>query len=118
MKETTKQIGDKAESKAVSYLKKQGYDIQVCNYRYKKGEVDIIAIDTLHQPVLLVFIEVKYRKNDFYGNPEEFISVQKMNLLYDLSDHYTYQKKWDKDIRFDAISILGKGEVVHIKDIV
>ncbi len=118
MKETTKEIGDKAENKAVEYLKKEGYEIQVCNYRYKKGEVDIIAVDKLHKPALLVFIEVKYRKNNFYGNPEEFISVQKMNLLYDLAEHYTYEKKWEKDIRFDAISILGNGEIMHIKDIV
>ena len=116
--ESNKEIGDEAEKLAVSYLKDQGYDIQVCNYRYKKGEVDIVAIDKLHRPELLVFVEVKFRKNNYYGEPEEFISVQKMNLLYDLAEFYTYSKNWQKDIRFDAISVNGNNEITHIKDIV
>ena len=110
--------GNKAEARAVQYVKERGYEVQVCNYRYKRGEADIIAIDRENSPHLLVFIEVKYRSSTKFGHPEEFIDYKKMELLRNLAEYYTYVKDWQKDIRFDAIAINKKDEVSHFKDII
>ena len=37
-------FGQIAEQKASAYLKKKGYTILEQNYRYRKAEIDIIAI--------------------------------------------------------------------------
>jgi len=55
-KTTTKDKGNQFEQKAVSFLKKNGYEIIETNYYAKKiGEIDIVAKkdDTYH------FVEVK-----------------------------------------------------------
>ena len=41
---TDKQIlGARGEEMAIDYLKKEGYEIQETNWRYRKTEIDIIA---------------------------------------------------------------------------
>ncbi len=56
---STKQLGYIFETKAAAYLQKLGYRILARNYRFLRGEIDIIAETTTAE---LVFCEVKYRK--------------------------------------------------------
>ena len=53
--------GKLGEALAKKYLESVGIKIIEENYRYKRGEIDLIGI-TSNQ--LLVFIEVKYWKKD------------------------------------------------------
>ena len=59
------QLGLYGEKLATDFLKSKGYRVIATNYRYKHAEVDIIAI----AEDLLVFIEVKTRSGDKYGEP-------------------------------------------------
>ena len=52
--------GKYGEDLAVSYLEKQDYEIIERNYRHGRGEIDLIGI---HKNQLLVFFEIKLRKN-------------------------------------------------------
>ena len=74
---STKDIGDKGEERAVTYLISNQFQIIEKNYRYKRAEVDIIA----QKDNCLHFIEVKTRKNDAFGFPEEFVSDRKVELF-------------------------------------
>ena len=57
MQNTRQKFGEKSESLAVWYLKKNGYKILEQNYRTRLGAIDIIA----REKKTLVFVEVKSR---------------------------------------------------------
>lgn len=65
MKKNNRETGAKAEAVACWFLKEQGYDILEQNFYTKVGEIDIIA----KEGHTLVFVEVKYRKDDKKGYP-------------------------------------------------
>ena len=58
-------MGDWAEQLACDWLAKHGLNLHARNFRSRYGEIDLIIQDGN----CLVFIEVKYRKNNFYGTP-------------------------------------------------
>jgi len=59
--------GDKAEDLAYTFLLKQGLQLIERNYNTRAGEVDLIMHDR-SDPDTLIFIEVRYRKNQDYGD--------------------------------------------------
>ena len=59
------------------YLNKKGFIIKVCNWRYKRAEVDIIA----EYQNLIVFIEVKTRSSELFGYPEDAVNRRKQELF-------------------------------------
>ena len=63
MKKNNRETGAKAEAIACWFLKQQGYDVLEQNFYTKVGEIDIIA----KEDQTLVFVEVKYRKDDKKG---------------------------------------------------
>ncbi len=108
----TKNKGKYGEDLAVSYLRKKGFEIVERNYRFRKGEIDLI---TLLNNEVLVFVEVKLRKGDAYGDPETFVSRKQERLIIQAAEDYIFAINWQKDIRFDIISITGS-KVEHIED--
>jgi len=110
--------GRKGELAAQEFLKKNNYEILDTNWRFKKAEIDIIAKD-LNENVL-VFFEVKTRSYDYYGNPADFVTERKKQLLLDAASQYMLQINYDWAIRFDIIGILWKDDdnvvVRHYKD--
>ena len=109
---STIQSGAEGESKAVDFLKQKGWKIVSQNYRYKRGELDIIGLDK----DVLVFVEVKYRKNNTFGFPEDFVSKHKMGMVRKTAMNYIYTENWQKDIRFDIVSITGNELPEHFED--
>ena len=57
------QRGNNAETLAEKYLINRGLQSVQRNYRCKVGEIDLLMQDA----EALVFIEVRYRSNPFYG---------------------------------------------------
>jgi putative endonuclease len=99
---TKKDIGDKGEVLAREYLESKGYAILECNWRYSRAEIDIIA---KHEDIL-IFIEVKTRSYDYYGQPETAVSPGKEALIIDAAQRYMEHIDYDWQIRFDIISII------------
>ena len=104
--------GKLGEDMAAMHLSNKGYTILCRNYRFKKSEIDIIALGNN----TLVFIEVKFRKNASYGNPEEFVTSKKEALILLGAENYIFTNGWKGKIRFDIISITNKESVVHFQD--
>lgn len=71
MAKTDKQeAGGWAEEIAVNYLENQtSNQILFRNWRYKHSEIDIVA----QRKNKLVLIEVKFRKTNFFGDPESAV---------------------------------------------
>lgn len=94
--------GKRGEDLAAGHLRKAGYQIVAQNYRCLYGEVDIIALegDTI------VFIEVKSRRSETFGQPQEAVGLEKQKKLSRISLHYLQQKRLEgRNARFDVVSV-------------
>jgi putative endonuclease len=112
---TSKNTGNWGEEQALGYLKEQNYTVLATNWRYKKLEIDIIA----RQKDTIVFVEVKTRSGDEFGEPESFVSHKKQRFLISAANHYLIEKNIDLEARFDIISVLiinNRTVVKHLPD--
>lgn len=100
-----KTFGDEGEEIAAQFLIKKGFEIVERNYRYGKGEIDIVAKDPRDN--FLVFVEVKTRNNLEYGDPVYAINKNKIKQLKKIGELYLFDKDLtDTDCRFDVVSVL------------
>ena len=109
------EIGSKGECLAEEYLNNIGYDTICRNWRCSKGEIDLIVSDNQS----IVFVEVKTRSSDCWGNPETAVSASKIKRIVDAADLFITESDIDLDIRFDIISIImrrDKSQIYHIED--
>jgi putative endonuclease len=106
-----KDRGRAGEQKAISYLEKKGYTLLSRNYRYKRGEIDLIMQDRL----TLVFVEVKWRSGIGFGYPEEAIKPQQETKLKETAEAFLEEHQWKGPVRFDVVGIF-KDEIQHFED--
>lgn len=101
-----RQVGSSYEEIAAAYLRTQGFEILVKNYRCRQGEIDLIARDGRY----LVFIEVKYRADSRKGDPAEAVTGLKQAHIRNTARYYLYSHQYGEDTpcRFDVVSILGE----------
>ncbi|MFC6996324.1 YraN family protein [Rufibacter roseus] len=95
-------LGQQGEDAAEAYLRAKGYQVLSRNYRYRRAEVDLIAV----KDKILVLVEVKTRSTHYFGYPEEAVTPAKEELLLMAADNYIEETNWQHDVRFDIISIL------------
>lgn len=100
-----RKTGEDWESCACEYLEQQGMKIVVRNFHCRIGEIDIIGYHNGY----LVFIEVKYRKDNRLGTPEEAVNYNKQRKICMVSDYYRCSHKIAEDcsIRYDVVAICG-----------
>ena len=110
------EVGKLGERIAKLYLKNIGYKILHTNWRYEKGEIDIIA----QKLDILVFVEVKARKTNFFGYPEEYVDKKKQRMTAKTSLAYCEQHCPDCEVQFDVVSItldrFGVPSIKHIEE--
>ncbi len=104
-------LGEFGEEQALKFLKEQGYQIITRNYRWRGGEIDIVARDGDH----LAFIEVKTRTDEWFSPAEEALTPGKRERLIRTARHYLARYRPRVDLRFDVVTIVG-GEVQIYKD--
>jgi len=79
-----------------------GYRILAHNYRCPAGEVDLVALDG----DCLVFVEVRTRRGDLWGTPEESVTPAKMARLVRVAEHYLADlDAEDVDWRIDVVAV-------------
>lgn len=103
--------GQFAEQQAASFLEKKGYKILATNYRHGRGEIDLIATENN----IVVFVEVKSRKNAAFGQPEMAVNHKKQALIQQTAEGYLEEFDLQNPIRFDIIAIVGQ-EITHFED--
>lgn len=112
--QTEKQIqGQQGEQIASEYLFAKGYTILEKNWRRGHLEVDLIASNG----DLLIFVEVKTRKSNAFGEPEDFVGIQKQRNLFRAAGIYLNQTSSTKEVRFDIISVLRNESTEQIRHI-
>jgi len=91
--------GAAAEALAASYLVACGLTIVQRNYRCRGGEIDLIARDG----EILVFVEVRLRRNRAFGTAAESITAAKRRRLRLAARHYLARLGHEPPCRFDAV---------------
>jgi putative endonuclease len=104
-------MGHRAEAAARDFLKGHGYLILAERYRWRGGEIDLIARDG----DVLVFIEVKSRTGHVQGLPEEAITPQKQRKLVLTAQRYLLEHPSNLEMRFDVVA-LSHGRLRLYKD--
>ncbi|HET9928655.1 MAG TPA: YraN family protein, partial [Rubrobacter sp.] len=66
------------------YLIQHGYALVERNYRTRRGEIDLIV----RKDDILVFVEVKLRRQIKYGDPLEAVTHRKQNTIRSVAEHY------------------------------
>lgn len=96
------EFGKSGEEAAARYLEKKKFRIVKRNFRFLKGEIDIIAYDRQ----TLVFIEVKARKSNEFGPPEESVTPSKQRQIKRVAKGFLAKNNLhDVECRFDVISL-------------
>jgi len=94
--------GKLGEDMAAKFLEERGYVILSRNYRYDRGEIDIVA----EQGGEVVFVEVKLRVSDRFGTPEESITPAKEEQLKKVAEGYVREHGNEhQPCRFDVVAI-------------
>lgn len=108
------ETGQKGEKLAVEYLLNEGYSILETNWRFKKSEIDIIALKNNE----LIFVEVKTRTSTFFQEAEESVTLKKQQQIFIGANEYAQSYNENIDIRFDIITVVIKTttDINHIKD--
>lgn len=106
--------GDQAERLAEQHLRQQGLKTLSRNYHCRAGEVDII----MQQDDVIVFVEVRYRRQSRHGSAAESVTRSKQQKLIHAASHYLSRYHLhNRPCRFDVVAISGSTpEITWITD--
>lgn len=100
-KARNKFTGNKGETYAAEELQKKGYKVLARNYRSKWGEIDIVAKDR----DTVVFVEVKTKTSDNYGEPWEMINRWKIEQVKRMGEMWCREFGWEGLVRMDGVGV-------------
>jgi len=110
-------VGDQGERSAERYLQRLGMRILERGYRFRGGEIDLVARDGAE----LVFVEVKTRTSRDFGDPSEAVTARKRRrIIHAASCYLKAHGAWQHPCRFDVVSVHletnGQVLVEHLRD--
>ncbi|MBC7226833.1 MAG: YraN family protein [Thermoflexales bacterium] len=111
-------LGRRGEELAVQALRRRGYEIVERNWRCPVGEADIIA----RRGQEWAFVEVRTRRGEAFGTPEESITPQKRARMQAVAERYiAEQGLWEADghllmvaVEMDRAGRLQRVEVLEM----
>jgi putative endonuclease len=108
-------LGRTGERLAAEKLASCGYRILEYNFRCSYGEIDLVA----EHGDDLVFVEVKTRRGEAYGRPEEAVTARKQRKIVQVASHYLHlyhcsERSWRVDVVAVQLSVGGKIEEIRI----
>ena len=112
------ELGAWGEEQAAAFLQHKGYDIVERDWKWGHRDLDIVALDG----DVVVFVEVKTRRNRLFGEPEEAVDYRKLQNLRQVINYYVKAKHIRRTFRLDVITVVGTPdgappEITHIEDI-
>ncbi|MGD9297496.1 MAG: YraN family protein [Chromatiales bacterium] len=103
---TTRATGRRAELLARDFLRQQGLKPVDQNWSCRHGEIDLI----MRERDVLVFVEVRFRKNSRFGTPAATVGHIKQRRLVLAAHHYLQRLGRQPPCRFDIIAITAEPE--------
>lgn len=113
MKQENRRKGNKGERAAAEKLVTEGYEILTRNYRNKWGEVDIVV----KKGETIVFVEVKTKTEEDYGEPWEMINHHKLKQVENMGHLWCEEFGYQGLCRIDVVGVWLdiEGEVKRIE---
>lgn len=105
--------GKRGEEIARRHYESNGNEILETNYRFRRSEVDIIA---LLEESLLVFVEVKTRSRKDFGEAETFVDDKQQERIKEAAEDYIFGINWKGDIRFDIACVDMEDKIEIFED--
>jgi len=101
-------LGRLGEELARLHLEACGFRPVALRHRTRHGEIDLVA----RRDDLLVFVEVKTRRGDRCGRPEEAVTPAKLARLRRLAAAFLAERGGDgcRRFRFDVVAVTFAGE--------
>lgn len=93
--------GAAAETAAWQFLQAQGCRLLARNWHCAFGEIDLVV----EHRQILVFVEVRYRKNQNYGGAGHSITAAKLAKMQRSAEYYLQQHRIRQPCRLDAVLI-------------
>lgn len=103
---TTRATGRRAEQLARDFLRRQGLKPVDENWSCRHGEIDLI----MREREVLVFVEVRFRRNSRFGTPAATVGHIKQRRLVLAAQHYLQRLGRQPPCRFDIIAITAEPE--------
>lgn len=95
-------FGDIGENYALKLLESNDYKIVGRNFRTALGEIDIICT----KENTLVFVEVKTRRSNKFGAPEEAVDKRKLGRIKKAGEFFSLtHPTLPKKLRIDVVAI-------------
>ncbi len=94
-------LGRRGEELALRHLLAKGYRLVVRNWRCRAGELDLVMLDG----DWLVCVEVRTRRGQALGSPEESVTAAKQARLVALGETYVQDHGWTGDWRIDVVAV-------------
>ncbi len=109
----TSERGRAGEQLAADYLAGKGYQIVDRNYHCRWGELDLVA----KKDGLIVFVEVKLRRDDRFSSAIEAVTYQKQRKLRAAASMWLAEKSCDLPARFDVVEVYtGTRRLLHTEN--
>lgn len=95
-------LGKTVERHALQYLCNAGLSLLAQNWSCRFGELDLIMLER----DTVVFVEVRYRKNNHFGGALDSIDQHKRDKLIKAADYFLneYPQWLEHPCRFDVIT--------------
>ena len=108
---TTRDIGNAGEQAAADQLVADGHEIVARNWRTRYCEIDIVSM----KDDVLYFTEVKYRKNDDFGDGLAAITVKKQRQMHFAAELFIAKHPQHEgcDMRMLAVAVDENQGVKH-----
>ena len=105
--------GGWGELAAARWLERQGCVLLARNFRSRRGEIDLIAVDG----DFLAFVEVKLRTGTGYGMPSEAVTSRKAERFRYTAQYFLLRHPELSALqpRMDIIELLELGGSVYIR---
>ena len=94
-------LGKWGERLVAEDLRSKGWKLVETNYRCRMGEIDLIA----EKGKYLVFVEVKLRKGDRFGQAAEAVTAEKQRKLRATAELYLAEHTTGLQPRFDVAEV-------------
>ena len=106
-------LGRLGEDLARRRLEADGHTILETNYRTRSGEIDLVS----QKDGILVFVEVRTRRGDAYGSPEESLTSRKRSRMSACAHEYieatqSENREWRIDVV--AVELDSQGKLIRL----
>lgn len=114
MKSSRQTLGQAGERLAAEHLASQGLSPVAQNWRHgRMGEIDLV----MQEGPCLVIVEVRTRRGEAFGTPEESVTPAKQARLAALAEAFCASHAWQGPVRIDivAVALTTAGRLLEIR---